>query len=555
MYDRNTRSRFLLITLIFLALPASSFAVVPCLYTEHAGSSTVMDFGYSIATDAAENIYVCGTFANTANFGGGVLTSAGGNDIFVAKYNATGGHVWSFSHGSPGDDIVLGIAVDASGNVAITGSFTGTINLGGSDLTASGARDLFLASYDAVGVHRWSHNYDGTDTRNDVSTVAFDPDGNVILGGRYAGAADFGGGPLPAFGAPEMMLVKFDTNGAHLWSKGFATSGGEWVQDVACDADGNVCVLAWNGGGNDFGGGLVAPGAAVVKFDPAGTHIWSKGFTGAITPRAIALDASANVFLSGSFLETVNFGGGDLVSAGSADVFLTKLDAAGTLQWSKRYGGTLHDYGMGVGTDPSGNVFLTGHYYGSTFDFGGDPLPVPGSYDGFLVKFTTNGDHVWTRPFGGASPEQSWDLAVDGSGNPAVTGGFTGAVDFGTGTVNAGSTIRSDMFAVKYAGDGVASGVGGTPARGLSVTSYPNPFNPRTTIRYTVPDRGHVTVAVYDARGSHVATLFDGERAAGAYAAEWNGRAANGLVVGSGVYFARIQHNGVTSSHKMVLLK
>jgi flagellar hook assembly protein FlgD len=100
------------------------------------------------------------------------------------------------------------------------------------------------------------------------------------------------------------------------------------------------------------------------------------------------------------------------------------------------------------------------------------------------------------------------------------------------------------------------SGVGGTPkSYVLSVSNYPNPFNPRTTVSYTVPSRGHVTVRVFDASGAYVATLFDGERNAGAYSVEWDGRAAGASVVASGVYFARIEHASGTRSKKMVLLK
>jgi hypothetical protein len=101
------------------------------------------------------------------------------------------------------------------------------------------------------------------------------------------------------------------------------------------------------------------------------------------------------------------------------------------------------------------------------------------------------------------------------------------------------------------------AGVGGTPkSYVLSVSNYPNPFNPRTTVSYTVPSRGAVTIVIYDARGARVATLVDhADRAAGAYSIEWDGRAQGGATVGSGVYFARIEHASGTRSKKMVLLK
>ncbi|MCK4773335.1 MAG: T9SS type A sorting domain-containing protein, partial [Candidatus Krumholzibacteria bacterium] len=101
-----------------------------------------------------------------------------------------------------------------------------------------------------------------------------------------------------------------------------------------------------------------------------------------------------------------------------------------------------------------------------------------------------------------------------------------------------------------------ATGGGGTPlGYVLSVSNYPNPFNPSTTVKYTVPERGLVTVTIYDAQGSWVATLVNHKHEAGAYATQWGGRSDVGAVVSSGVYFARVTQNGTARSKKMILLK
>jgi hypothetical protein len=100
------------------------------------------------------------------------------------------------------------------------------------------------------------------------------------------------------------------------------------------------------------------------------------------------------------------------------------------------------------------------------------------------------------------------------------------------------------------------SGVDGTPkSYVLSISSYPNPFNPETTIRYTLPSKGRVTIAVYDARGARVATLLDEERQAGAFTLPWDGRGDDGERVSSGVYFAKLTLGEQTRAYKMVLLK
>lgn len=83
----------------------------------------------------------------------------------------------------------------------------------------------------------------------------------------------------------------------------------------------------------------------------------------------------------------------------------------------------------------------------------------------------------------------------------------------------------------------------------------PNPFNPTTTIGYTVPSRTNVTLQIFDVAGRLVTTLVDDARDAGRYSTEWNGRSANGTQVGSGVYFYRLQAGNETVTRKMVMLK
>jgi flagellar hook assembly protein FlgD len=89
----------------------------------------------------------------------------------------------------------------------------------------------------------------------------------------------------------------------------------------------------------------------------------------------------------------------------------------------------------------------------------------------------------------------------------------------------------------------------------LSLTAAPNPFNPATTISYTVPVEGRLKVAIYDVRGARVATLVDGMHQPGSFSVQWNGRSASGAVVSSGVYFARVTQGEGVVTEKLTLLK
>ena len=102
----------------------------------------------------------------------------------------------------------------------------------------------------------------------------------------------------------------------------------------------------------------------------------------------------------------------------------------------------------------------------------------------------------------------------------------------------------------------VVTGAEGPPdSYVLSVSAYPNPFNPQTTIRYTLPSRGRVEVSIFDLRGARVTTLVDNEMDNGAYTETWNGANSTGERVSSGIYFARIKHANATRTYKLVLLK
>jgi len=93
------------------------------------------------------------------------------------------------------------------------------------------------------------------------------------------------------------------------------------------------------------------------------------------------------------------------------------------------------------------------------------------------------------------------------------------------------------------------------PPRTLSVSAYPNPFNPATTIRYTLPASGPVHVDVFNASGAHVRTVVDAQSPAGAFTAGWDGRNDAGGRVASGIYFVRVEHGGATRAYKLVMLK
>src|SRR5439155_6570795 len=105
-------------------------------------------FANAVAVDGSGNVLVTGYYSGTVNFGGGSLSSTnGGTDIFVAKYSSSGGYLWAKSYGGTGIDMAKAIAVDGSGNAVVTGYYQGTANYGGGSWTSAGGNDIFVAKY------------------------------------------------------------------------------------------------------------------------------------------------------------------------------------------------------------------------------------------------------------------------------------------------------------------------------------------------------------------------------------------------------------------------
>jgi hypothetical protein len=199
-----------------------------------------------VAIDGNDNIVLTGLMWGYLDFGVGNLISAGAQDVFVAKLTSDGSYIWAKRFGDSSAETGLDVAVDNSGNVAVTGFFQATINLGGSTLTSVGTTDMFVAKYSSnSGSHLWSKR--AGDWQGDSGeAVAFDASGNVVVGGYFRGQTSFGGATLSAEGTQgDIFVAKYSSNGAHLWSRAFGGTGHDICSGVAVDGGGNVIAAGY----------------------------------------------------------------------------------------------------------------------------------------------------------------------------------------------------------------------------------------------------------------------------------------------------------------------
>jgi CheY-like chemotaxis protein/chitodextrinase len=333
------------------------------------------DWGMGVTTDSANNIIMTGYFYSTIDFGGGTLTSVGARDLFVAKFSANGTHVWSKRFGGSGDDYGHAVAVDASDNVVMTGGFSGTVDFGGGLLTSVGVLDVFVAKYNAGGAHLWSRRYGGAGS--DIGRgVAVDSRGNILVTGSFYNSVSFGGTTFST-GGVDGFVVKYTGDGNHVWSRSLgAVSALSYA--VATDSSDNVVITGAAGSDVDFGAGLLPTTTSaaifVAKYSSAGGYVWAKRFGGELygsdSGYGLAIDGAGNIAVTGVALGAISFGGEKLYSSGSRDMVVARLNAGGDHIWSKRFKDTYSGAGLGVAYDGQGNVIAVGGF-GGTVDFEG----------------------------------------------------------------------------------------------------------------------------------------------------------------------------------------
>ena len=423
------------------------------LLAKKAGADDVQSV-LGVATDAGGNVAVVGAFLGQIDFGVGALSSAGGNDAYVAKLNSNGVAAWQKRFGDGANQYAQHVATDAQGNILVTGHFRGNIDFGGGALTDSSNffEDLFIAKLDAAGTHVWSKRY-GDINNEESQSIATDPQGNVLFAGAFQKTINFGGGAIVAEdGGFNAFVAKLGPTGDQVWAKSLGDTAAEQkALGVTSDKDGNVYVVGYFKGSIDLGGGMVTADAGkqdgfVVKYSPAGAYTWSKVWPATdISAVDVAVDATGDVYVLGNFKGATNFGGKDLDAGVANDVFVVKLDKTGAHQWSHAFGEkNKSEEATSLALDADKPVLLG--TFTSTIDFGGGALTSQGGFDIFLAKLDAAGCQIHANAYGGPMLQRAETLALDGSANIVFGGSFDGSVDFGTGALTATAT---DAYLVK----------------------------------------------------------------------------------------------------------
>jgi hypothetical protein len=286
------------------------------------------DQGTAVAVLPGGDVVVAGRVAGAVDLGGGPLVGPGGGDTFLVRYDPDGRHVFSRRMGNTGDfDTAPAMAVNAAGQIALTGTFALRADFGGGELQASGT-DIFVARFDSGGRYEWARAIGGSD-EDRLSVIALGPGGETTVSGSCRGEVDFGAGKTGAWGDSGIFVAQYAAGGALRWARRMKTSGSVIAWGVTSDPDGSVAVAGWAMGSLDLGGGPPASRERgfVVRYAPGGVYGWSRSLesSAGVYLSALGRTRAGALLLGGDFTGTADFGGGPLDSVGERDAFVLLL--------------------------------------------------------------------------------------------------------------------------------------------------------------------------------------------------------------------------------------
>ncbi len=413
------------------------------------------DYCSALAATNDGGVIAVGEFEGTVNFNPlgpeNSLTSAGAQDVFVAKYATDGMLVWAKRIGASNIDRATGVSISSSGEIRAVGTFAGVVDFDPGDDSFEMGTNMgggFVLALDADGDFIWVNTFENTSFQalgSSISAVSTDINGNTIVGGSFKGTIDFlpgeDGGELTSLGLTDCMIAVIDADGEFQYGKSWGNQFADFLYGLDVDAQGNIYSIG------SF--------AYIVDFDPGEENF----------------DLEAEDF--------------------SVDFFVSRLNADGSFGWAFKIGDTGMDEAYGIDVAGS-DIYITGVFAGADVDF--DPgmgeillsAVLTSPFDPFLLTADTDGNVTAAISFGGEDNDIGYGVAMDPNGAVYVVGRYHGTADFDPSEETAELTtqVGHDPFLVKFAVEASPMSVGDLKKGDIGLSAYPVPADKTITVQF-----------------------------------------------------------------------
>jgi hypothetical protein len=423
---------------------------------------------------------------------------------------------WAKRTGNNTLDLGQQIRLDNFGNVYTVGYFQGAVDFdpatgGVFNLTANGTGSNFIQKVDASGNFIWAKKFDGIN----CNITSFDIDSNIYIVGHYQGSTDFDTDSSNTYYLLDTatFIVKLNLNGDLIWVKSIKSDNASNIEidnsaNLLITGSNSYSVVDFNPSPTDtFNLTTGVPNGQLsftylLKLDSDGNFYWVKRFDGTLNYNDISSDGNDNIFITGSFQNTVDFNPNDTLinsltysnTGVLGDYFVLKLNSNGVFKWVNTINTT--SVGEELTIDVSGNVIATGY-----FMYSGDFNPSPSqsynivsdvsTWDIFIQKLDSSGNFIWAKGIGSNGDDEAWTIATDIVGGLYIGGLFGYTVDFnpppGSSAIVVGNpnsaTGLMDAFILKLDAGGNFNwvqhigGVGTTAVKSIALDTNVNVYS------------------------------------------------------------------------------
>jgi hypothetical protein len=371
------------------------------------------DYGFNIQQTADEGYIVAGVTYSTDS---DVTANQGEADYWIVKMSATGTIQWQKTLGGSAEDYAFSIQQTADGGYIVAGLTNSTDG----DITVNhGDYDCWIVKLNATGTIQWQKTFGGS--LEDVAlSVQQTTDGGYIVAG-YTKSTD--GDVTVNHGGFDYWIIKLNATGTIQWQKTLGGTGQDHATCIQQTADGGYIVA---GSSNSYDGDVAENLGSydfwVVKLDATGTIQWKKSLGGTYSDEAQSIQQTAD----GGYIVAGNTDSADGdVSGyhGSYDYWVVKLNATGTIQWQKAFGGSSDDVATCVQQTTDGGYIVAGWTYSTDGDVirnNWDYYYV--GYDYWIVKLSATGTIQWQTALGGSGDDDAFSIQETADGGYIVAG-------------------------------------------------------------------------------------------------------------------------------------
>ncbi|MCK5052538.1 MAG: SBBP repeat-containing protein [Candidatus Cloacimonetes bacterium] len=501
--------------------------------------NTIQDIsGLDIELDEFNNVYVLTT------------------NCTIIKYDPNGIEQWSVTYEtSTGGETAVDLTVDNSNNIYITGSIYGIDSW----------HDIVTVKFDSDGNQLWEMIYQSPSWANTNKPIgiAIDNSGNVYVSGFSYYSTEF-------TGYCRCVTIKYNTDGTEEWISLYEPVYDNWIKPSGIVVDNSGAVYITGGDGIKLGQGINYYNFVTIKYNTDGIVQWDAFYYGnqygSATGKDISLDLDNNVIITGDCWEpegweiitikynnngnliwdshlatdplgysytpvniVIDFENNVIVTCDRHDEYqIVKYDQFGNELWLVD---TIKPNDLSV--DQEGNIYVTGYIdYTGNYD-----------YNYATVKYTTAGTQEWFIQYNGVEDysDNSKAITLDNSGNVYITGRcFSQNNDVSCVTIKYSQSTSVNQ--------------GNMIIQDNRLSNHPNPFNPTTTISFSISKEGYIDLSIHNIKGQKIKSLLSDQITAGEHSIVWNGEDASEKKVSSGIYLYKLNINGKTEVVKKCLL-